>query len=243
MNGRLFMEAMGDIKDEFIMEASDIDEIKRYFAEQDDEEEENKPTPQKTTENKKRISKPLRILVAAVIVLSLLFATCVASAEFFDFNIAEEFVEYFDNYLILKQEGRTQNADSYSLTGSTLAKELEANGISPVTLPAALLTDEWKIVYSTYQKEKIFSSSSIKFESNKNVVAVTIVQYISEEYISDSNINYPHKGEQLEINGLNVFVFDLKREPYVKYFDGCTKYSISTNLKYEEILEIVKTIQ
>lgn len=102
MNGRLFMEALGDIKDDFVMEASDIDEIKRCFAEWDDEEE-SEPTPQKSTESKKRISKPLRILIAAVIVISLLFATCVASAEFFDFNIAEELVEYFDDYLKIKR--------------------------------------------------------------------------------------------------------------------------------------------
>lgn len=243
MNGRLFMEALGDINDEFIMEAADLDEIRKSFSEWDHEEEENEPTPQKSTENKKRISKPLRILIAAVIVLSLLFSTCVVSAEFFDFNIDEELVEYFGDHLKIKQDGGAQNADSYSLTGSALAKELEANGISPVTLPAALLTDEWNIEDISFQKGEAFSSADIRFEKEKNVSIISIVKYYDKDYVGEPNINYPQKGEQIIINGLDIFVFDLKREPIIVYCDRLTQYSISSNLEYDEMLKIAKTIQ
>lgn len=242
MNGRLFMEAMGDIKDDFIMEASDIDEIRKSFSEWDDEEE-SEPTPQKPTKNKKRISKPLRILIAAVIVLSLLFATCFASAEFFDFNIAEELVEYFSNHLKIKQEGGTQNADSYSLAGSALAKELEANGISPVTLPAALLTDEWNVVSTTYQKDEFFVSSDIKLENNDSIAVFNIVQYSSEDFLTDIKVSYPSKGTQLNINGMDVFAFELKETANVIYRDGLTDYSVSIDCDYESFIEIIKTIQ
>lgn len=110
-------------------------------------------------------------------------------------------------------------------------------------MPAALFTDEWIIENITYQYESTFISASIEFKREKAIIILNIVQRISDEYLFNSNIHHAHKGEQLEINGLNVFVFDLKREPYVKYLDGCTEYSISTNLKYDEILEIAKTIQ
>lgn len=243
MNGRLFMEAMGDIKDEFIMEAADIDEIRKSFSEWDDEEEENEPTPQKPTKNKKRISKPLRILIAAVIVLSLLFATCFASAEFFDFNIAEELVEYFSNHLKIKQEGGTQNADSYSLAGSALAKELEANGISPVTLPAALLTDEWEIDDIVYQPGDIVSSALVTFGKEDIEISAHILKYSSNECIPDIDIMYPKKGSQHEINGLNVFIVNSQNAVVVYYIDSLTTYTFTFNCDYDSVVEIIKTIK
>lgn len=242
MNGRLFMEAMGDIKDEFIMEAADLDEIRKSFSEWDDEEE-SEPTPQKSTENKKRISKPLRILIAAVIVLSLLFATCFASAHFFDFNIAEELVEYFSNHLKIKQEGGTQNAGSYSLTGSALAKELEANGISPVTLPAALLTDEWRIANISFKNDDLLSTSDIRFEKGESIITVSIVKYAFEELLPDVDVMYPDKGTQLQVNGIDVFVFDLAREVSVYYQDGVTTYTISLNCDYNSTISLVSTLE
>ena len=241
MNGRLFMEAMGDIKDEFIMEASDIDEIRKSFSEWDDEEE-NEPTPQKSTENKKRISKPLRILVAAVIVLSLLFATCFASAHFFDFNIAEELVGYFSNHLKIKMEGGSQNADSYSLAGSSLACELEANGISPVTLPATLLTDEWKIKSISSQKDDILATAEVKFKKEDISATMTIIQYASKDFMPQTDVMYPKKGTQVDINGMNVLVVASGESIYVYYQDNLTEYNFTFNTDFESVIEIVNSI-
>lgn len=75
MNGRLFMEAMGDIKDDFIMEAADLDEIRKSFSEWDDEEDDVTTEPEKTGHKKiKRIHRIRKLLIAAVISVSLLLA-------------------------------------------------------------------------------------------------------------------------------------------------------------------------
>lgn len=73
MNGKILMEALGGINDEFISEAFDTDNMKELFAEwNDDEEREQKPT-------KKRIGKPLRILIAAAITASIILAANIAA--------------------------------------------------------------------------------------------------------------------------------------------------------------------
>lgn len=222
-------------------EIIEIPEQSESDDDKDNDKKDDQDNPKIITFGHRLKFKKIAAVAAAACLITI--TTAGASAHFFDFNIAEELVEYFSNHLKLKQEGGTQNADSYSLTGSALAKELEANGISPVTLPAVLLTDEWKIIDISYQNEKIFSSSSIKFEKNEIVAAVSITQYSDEKYLYNTNVNYPNKGTQIEINGLDVFVFNLKREPYVMYRDSLTNYSISFSCDYDTVLEIVNSIK
>lgn len=223
---------------------SEIIEIPEQAESDDDKDNDKKDdrdNPKIITFGHRLKFKKIAAVAAAVCLITI--TTAGASAHFFDFNIAEELVEYFSNHLKIKQEGGTQNADSYSLTGSALAKELEANGISPVTLPEALLTDEWKIENITFQHESNFTSAFIEFKKEKSIIGLNITQYTFGEHLSNSNISYPNKGTQIEVNGINVFVFDLKREPYVLYHDDLTEYSMSTNCEYDEILEIAKTLR
>ena len=95
MNGRLFMEAMGDIKDDFIMEAADLDEIRKIFSEWDNEEDDVTTEPEKTGHKKiKRIPRIRKLLIAAVISVSLLLAA----------NFAAMAMGY-DSLAILKEFG------------------------------------------------------------------------------------------------------------------------------------------
>lgn len=211
---------------------------------EEEDEDDGKEKPQNpniiTYRGRARLKKAL---LAAALSAVMLTATASASAHFFNFNIAEELFEYFGTYLKLKQEGGTQNANSYSLTGSALAKELEANGISPVTLPAALLNDEWEIENISYQKDEFFSSSDIRLENGNAVAIINIVQYTSEDFLTDIKVSYPSKGTQMEINGMDVFAFQLKETANAIYRDRLTDYSISVDCDYDSFVEIIKTIK
>lgn len=222
-------------------EIIEIPEQSESDDDKDNDKKDDQDNPKIITFGHRLKFKKIAAVAAAACLITI--TTAGASAHFFDFNIAEELVEYFSNHLKLKQEGGTQNADSYSLTSSALAQELEINGISPVVLPVALLTDDWEIENITFQHKSTFTSAFIEFKREKAIIGLNIVKYISSDYLLDSNISYPNKGTQIEINGINVFVFDLKREPYAVYQDGLTKYSLSTNCNYDEVLEIVKTIK
>ena len=222
-------------------EIIEIPEQSESDDDKDNDKKDDQDNPKIITFGHRLKFKKIAAVAAAACIIT---ATAVgASAHFFDFNIAEELVEYFSNHLKIKQEGGTQNADSYSLAGSALAKELEANGISPVTLPAALLTDEWNVDSITYQKDDFFVSSDIKLENNDSIAVLNIVQYSSEDFLTDIKVNYPSKGTQLNINGMDVFAFELKETANVIYRDGLTDYSISIDCDYESFIEIIKTIQ
>lgn len=222
-------------------EIIEIPEQTESGDEKDNDKKDDRDNPKIITFGRNLKFKKIAAVAAAACLI--IATTAGASAHFFDFNIAEELVEYFSNHLKIKQEGGTQNADSYSLTGSALAQELENNGISPVTLPAALLTDEWDVDDITHQKNGLFSSSDIKLKNNDVIAAINIAQYSSEEFLTDIKVSYPNKGTQLEVNGMDVFVFELKETANVIYRDGLTDYSISINCDYDLFLEIVKTIQ
>ena len=165
-----------------------------------------------------------------------------ASAFFFDFDIAEELFEYFGTHLKLKLEGGTQNANSYSLTGSALAKELEANGISPVTLPAALLTDEWKITNMSSRKDDILATSEVKFEKEDISATMTIIQYSSKDLMPSTDVMYPEKGTQVDVNGMNVVVVASGESIYVYYQDNLTEYNFTFNYDFDGVVEIINSI-
>lgn len=222
-------------------EIIEIPEQTESGDEKDNDKKDDRDNPKIITFGRNlKFRKIAAVAAAACLIIA---TTAGASAHFFDFNIAEELVEYFSNHLKIKQEGGTQNADSYSLTGSALAQELENNGISPVTLPAALLTDDWRIEEISCQKNDIASVADIKIVKGDSIVLINLSQYTDKVFMMDRNISYPEKGEQVEVNGLSVIVFNLKNQPYAIYQDGLTEYSISLNCDYDTTMDIVKTIQ
>ncbi len=257
----IIIKAMTDIDERFILEAADEEHIREVFLnlteedgftdddfvntgedeQTDGDTAEEKQTKKKSTKRTHKVSFKKILLVAVISVLLFAVATTV-SAYVFDFNIKEELVEFFDDHIRLHLDKVDSTAGSYSLLGTDLAKELEENGISPVTLPAALLTEEWKVVEITKQNSKIFKSSSIRLENIDNVAGISITQYTDIKYIKPSNINLPQKGGELSVNGLAVFIFNLKEQSYIEYFDSCTRYGITLNTDYETAIKIAKTI-
>lgn len=223
---------------------SEIIEIPEQTESDDDKDNDKKDdqdNPKIITFGHRLKFKKIAAVAAAVCLITI--TTAGASAHFFNFNIAEELVEYFSNHLKIKQEGGTQNADSYSLAGSALAKELEANGISPVTLPTALLTDEWEIDDIVYQPGDIVSSALVTFGKEDIEISAHILKYSSNECIPDIDIMYPEKGSQHEINGLNVFIVNSKNAVVVYYIDSLTTYTFTFNCDYDLSIEIISTLK
>ncbi len=245
-----FLYAINDIDDEFITEAADDERLKEAFCAEWGEEDKGVETDsdteeapqQKSTKRTHKVSFKKIMLVAVISALLFAVATTV-SAYVFEFNIKEELVEFFDDHIRLHLDKVDSTADSYSLLGTDLAKELEENGISPVTLPAALLTEEWIIKEIAYQHGESFTAANIEFVKDDLLMALHIVEYTHIEQLASSNIHNAKKGTLQNINGIDVFVFDLSIEPYAKWVNGLTAYSIMTNCDYETLLEISKTIQ
>lgn len=261
----IIIKAMTDIDERFILEAADEEHIREVFSnltkedgftaddfvntgedeQTDGDTAEEKQTKKKITKRTHKVSFKKILLVTVISILLFAVATTV-SAYVFDFNIKEELVEFFDDHIRLHLDKADSTADSYSLLGTDLAKELEENGISPVTLPAALLTEEWKINEEiVYQLSEVVSTAVIVFLKNNNQVTLNLVSYAEEKYVADINVAHPDKVEHLEINGITVLLCNANSSnPVLVYKDKFTTYNFNfKNCDYETALEIAKTIK
>ena len=105
---------------------------------------------QLSEDNKKEESKKVffinpkmwRVLVA----MSVVFVFAITASAFY-FNIPEEIAQLIngDAELDFNLENADTTADGYALLETDLAKKLESFGITPVTFPEALVSDECKI--------------------------------------------------------------------------------------------------
>lgn len=257
----IIIKAMTDIDERFILEAADEGHIREVFSKLTDEDgftdddfvntgedeqtdgdtAEEKQTKKKNTKRTHKVSFKKILLVAVISILLFAVATTV-SAYVFDFNIKEELVEFFDDHIRLHLDKADSTADSYSLLGTDLAKELKKNGISPVTLPKTLLSDEYKITGIKYQFDEFFNSTDIIFESTYNSGVLNIVQYNDKDFLTNINVNLPEKGEEIKINDMSIYIFELEKVANIVYRDKLTDYSISLNCDYETAIKIAKTI-
>lgn len=239
MTGKLFMEALTDIDDRFIVAAADTENIKSLFENINDAqllEEKNKP---------KKAIKFKHILLIAIISILLLAVAVSVSGYISNYTIDQKLIRVHDTYLELFMHDVENKAEAYSLLDTDLAKELEANGISPVTFPSAFLTDGWEIEEIIYDKTNENSTSaSILFIKDDMKASLCITQYTDEGFLGTPKINQPRKGTQLQVNGMNIYVFSLIRSRYSTYCDGLTIYSFSSvDCKYEDFIKIAETIQ
>ena len=233
MNGEIILKAMTDIEDDFINNAADDEYVKNVFRQL-------------------RKKQPVRVnmrkmIIAAIIIVLIIISVLTASS--FIFNINNNLYDYDpeSKSLVIDVNEIDRTADSYSLKDNFIAESLEANGLSQVTIPSAFLEEEWRLSEIEYSFCPSYTVARLEFEKKtedgKKIIAyVNVSRYNNEALVNSGNINYPERGTMLRVNGMDVFVFDLKRQPYAKYFDNMTVYSVGGDVSYEELLEIAETI-
>ena len=249
MNGRLFMEAMGDIKDDFIMEAADLDEIRKSFSEWDDEEDDVTTEPEKTGHKKiKRIPKIRKLLVAAVISVSLLLA-----ANFVAMAMG------YDSLAILKEFGdrliEMFDGEKTEYKGITIIKENEAISFSSINeffkktdldiLYPSVFSKNIKIdtifVCGSYDKNLIYSSEYLEVNFNTTKpkeysVTVNTHPNASKEFMTNSNIVIE------QINSFECYVAKDKFPMQCNFIRNNYVYTIIAPT-YDDIVTIVSNMK
>ncbi|MBQ3044570.1 MAG: hypothetical protein IJD49_01325 [Clostridia bacterium] len=181
MNGRLFMEAMGDIKDDFIMEAADIDEIRKIFSEWDNEEDDVTTEPEKTGHKKiKRIPKIRKLLIAAVISVSLLLAAnFVAMAMGYD-SLA--ILKEFGDRIIEMFEG-----EKTEFNGHTIVKTGEYKQY--IDIKSFFENTDFEILYPAEMPDKIQINKIVIMNSYDEKYNV-LENYNVISFVSNNQDNY-----------------------------------------------------
>ena len=205
-------------------------------------------------ENKKEESKKVfvvnpkmwRVLVTMSVVLTFIFAVT-ASAIYFNIpeNIAQ-LIEGNAEYDFNLGDADT-TADGYALLETDFAKELESFGITPVTFPEALVSDECKItkIENTTIDKTISLDAYINFEYNGLSGRMRIEQFMpmDSEWIGTGSVMAVKSATMINVNGLDVLVFEQDENCTIKYNNDLTHYNFYIECDFETAKEFAKTIK
>ena len=189
------------------------------------------------------IKKP--IMVAAVIMVLCISLISVSAIYF---NIPEKIAKLVNGNAELHypMENADTTADGYALLETDLAQELESFGITPVTFPEALVGKNCIItkIENTTIDENISLDADIYFSYNEFEGNVTITQFKPYDTMTGiGSVNDIKAGDLLNINGMDILVFEQEENCTIKYKDGLTEYNIYLYCDFETTKEFAKTIK
>lgn len=203
-------------------------------------------------DNKKEESKKVffinpkmwRVLIA----MSVVFVFAITASAFY-FNIPEEIAQLINGNaeLDFNLENADTTADGYALLETDLAKELENFGIVSVTFPEAMVRKECKIskIENLTVNEAISLDANIEFTYNENIGSLMIRRFraMDTEWTGSSTVMDVEAGEMINVNGMDVLVFEQKNNCTITYRDGLTEYNIYLECDFELAKEFAKTIK
>ncbi len=195
------------------------------------------------TKKKKRVLTRIIAIAAAVAVI--IAGAVSASTGMHKTNVKEGIVEFYKDYIRINfEDSEKSKKNEYKSSDSKLIKELADNGISPVVLPEALLSEDYKITRLEYENTEYVKSANIMLKKKRKKVSIAIE--IFDEVIGVPDSDYPgaESVEKLSIDGIDVYVITRDDEyKIIAYVDGNTYYSIVAEWDIETALKIAKTIR
>lgn len=205
----------------------------------------NKMTKKVGDTNGNRINRNFKKIFAIAVAAVLLFVGAIsASALVFKVNIFDEVVEFYEDNIRIHFEKSDNSATEYMLLGTALAQNLANNGISPVLLPEALISDDCKILTVEYEKTDVVTSANVSFEYKNNKGFIYISSYDSADFISHSDyLNTDNRIERITVSGIPVYIIEQNKHGTIAYTDNRIEYSIVTELTFEDAVCFAKTIK
>lgn len=206
--------------------------------------------------NKKEESKKVfvinpkiwRVLVA----MSVVFVFVIISSAVY-FNIPENVTQLIDGNTETNLTFDKADANAYGngnggfiLPETDLSKELESFGITPVTFPEAMVSNECKIIKieNSTVDEDVSRIVNISFVY-KNYSGLMIVTKTNadKEWSGSSTIMGYESGEMININGLDILVFEQEENCTIEYKNSLTKYTFYIECDFETAKEFAMTIK
>lgn len=200
---------------------------------------------ERTSDSKdKIIYKPFKkIFVAAAAVAIVAIGSLSVFAAVSDVSILDGLVELYNKYIVVRFDKSNDKADDYELLGTELAAELKENGIYPVLLPEALLSDESQITEIEYQSGDVHIEATINFVYGKEKGFVSIIYY--DQIVESGKSEYPNAKYEttIDVNGIQVHIFEQNQKGTITFKDGQTEYTIISSMNVEQAIEFAKTIK
>lgn len=198
----------------------------------------------KSDSKTKHIVKSFKnILVAAAVVVILAIGSLSVFAAVSNQSILDGLIELYNKYIVVRFDKSDDKADDYELLGTELAQELKENGIYPVLLPEALLSEKTQIAEIEYEITDALTSVNISFIYGNEKGNLMIDKYEPQVDIGEAAYPYAKNIIELEINGVSVYVFEQNKKGTITFIDGQTEYTIVSSMNVEQAIEFAKTIK
>lgn len=190
-----------------------------------------------------RIKKSMMVAAAVMFI----FVTMMSVSAFY-FNIPQKVAELVNGNaeIDFDLENADTTADGYKLLETDLAKKLESFGITPVTFPEAMVRKECKIskIENLTVDESISLFANIVFVDNDYSGSILIDQKTPYEEIAGvRTVMDVETGEMINVNGMDILVFEQENNCTITYRDNLTDYTIYLECDFETAKEFAKTIK
>ena len=189
-------------------------------------------------------AKMWRVLVA----MSVVFVFAITASAVY-FNIPENIAQLIEGNAetnFVSDDADANGYGGYALPETDLVKELESFGISPVTFPEAMVSDECKIIKieNLTVDEDVSRIVNINFVyKNYSGLMIVMKTNADTEWSGSSTIMGYESGEMININGLDILVFEQEENCTIEYKNSLTKYTFYIECDFETAKEFAMTIK
>lgn len=193
-----------------------------------------------------KFKKPAKVLLVAAALMVVFISTITASAQF-NFNIPQSIAKLIDNNAEIDYnlENADTTADGYALLNTDLAKQLADYGITPVTFPEEMTKENCKVIQiEDVSVDETWKIISVDFYYNKQKGWLRVEQ-MSEEFETAgvSTVMDIKSGQMININGMDILLFEQEGSYKIKYKDNNTTYDISLDCDSETAIKVAESIK
>lgn len=196
--------------------------------------------------SKVKFTKPTKTLLAAAVLMVVFISTITVSAQF-NLNIPQKIAQLINGNAEIDYnlENADTTADGYALLDTDLAKQLVDYGITPVTLPEEMIKANCKITkFESISSDDISNIVSIDFDYNSQQGCLTIEQMSKElETAGISTVMDIKSGQMINVNGMDILIFEQENNCKIKYKDNLTTYDISLDCDLETTIQFAESIK
>lgn len=229
----------------------DYDKIDTEFIDVCFELLEFKQQEKNTFDKNSRIKKSVlkNVFIYAAIISVFVVTTLTVSAYAFHFNIPEQISYLISNKantdINLSFANSKANTHISDNSNSKLVNKIKKQGISQFTIPAELERNaEIECVKNISTDTSVSTDVEVKFKYNDIVGVLSISQFVDDinwsgESVSEDIVS----AEMLNVNGMDVLLFERKNNCTIQYKDNYTVYRIYLTTNLKKAKEFARTIK
>lgn len=199
-----------------------------------------------TNKRKIKLTKSAKVLLAAAVLMVVFISTITVSAQF-NLNIPEKIVQLINGNAEIDYnlENADTTANGYALLDTDLAKQLADYGITPVTLPEEMTKENCKVIQiEDVSVDETWKIISVDFYYNNQKGWLRVEQMSEElETAGVSTVMDIKSGQMININGMDILLFEQEGSCKIKYKDNLTTYDISLDCDLETAIKIAESIK